>query len=224
MTQNAYLFLNGDYADLEPLAEQARGESLVIGVDGGTQYLLSIGLQPHIIIGDMDSLPQTKLRQFEAQGATIIRHPPEKDETDFELALSYATQHGCDSILVFGAIGGQVDQMLANIFLPIQYMDKASICLIHGTEELFFISDNASIKGKTGDILSLIPIAGTVSGVKTTGLRYPLNGEDLLFGKTRGVSNEMLANEARVSIVSGILLCIHTPPMNVNGQERSHSE
>ncbi|MGB8253344.1 MAG: hypothetical protein WCF08_09010, partial [Anaerolineaceae bacterium] len=88
MTQCAYLFLNGDYADLEPLAERARLGGLVIGVDGGTQYLLSINLQPHIIIGDMDSLPQTKLRQFEEQGTTVIRHPPEKDETDSELALN----------------------------------------------------------------------------------------------------------------------------------------
>ncbi|MGA9397529.1 MAG: thiamine diphosphokinase [Anaerolineaceae bacterium] len=216
MTQCAYLFLNGDYADLEPLAERARLGGLVIGVDGGTQYLLSINLQPHIIIGDMDSLPQTKLRQFEEQGTTVIRHPPEKDETDSELALNYAIQHGYDSILVFGALGGRVDQTLANIFLPIQYMDKASIYLIHGTEEMFFISDHASIEGKTGDILSLIPIAGTVSGVRTTGLRYPLNGEDLLFGKTRGLSNEMRTNEARVSIESGILLCIHTPEMIVN--------
>jgi thiamine pyrophosphokinase len=210
MTKNAFLFLNGIYADKEPSADQAKKGGLVIGVDGGTRYLLSIGLQPDVIIGDMDSLSITHLHQLQAQGTAVQRFPPDKNETDFELALRYAIQHDCDTILVFGALGGRVDHMLANIFTPVQSMDKASIHLIHGTEELFYISDSIAIQGKTGDIITLIPIAGAVTGVKTTGLRYPLNGETLQFGKTRGVSNEMLTDEARISILSGILLCVHS--------------
>ncbi len=119
MTQNAYLFLNGTYAEKEPQVESARGQGLVIGVDGGTHYLLTVDLLPHIVIGDMDSLSQPLRQQLEAHGTQFVLHSPEKDETDFELALSYATLHGYNSIRVFGALGGRIDQMLANIFLPI---------------------------------------------------------------------------------------------------------
>jgi thiamine pyrophosphokinase len=114
--------------------------------------------------------------------------------------------------------------MLANILLPSKYLCGTSISLFHGNEELFFISSNMVIKGSTGDMLSLVPIAGDVTNVTTKGLRYPLIGETLLFGKTRGISNEMLADEAGVSITSGLLLCIHTHRMIMDNVERGLDE
>ncbi len=103
-------------------------------------------------------------------------------------------------------------------------MDGTSISLIHGNEELFYMSGNAIIKGSPGDMLSLIPIAGNVSNVKTIGLRYPLTGENLLFGKTRGISNEMMDDEVEISLSSGLLLCIHTNQMIIDKMERSNDE
>jgi thiamine pyrophosphokinase len=224
MSQNAYLFLNGTYADEEPWVESARGQGLVIGVDGGANYLLAINLQPDIVIGDMDSLSKIQCQKLKAGGAQIILHPVKKDETDFELALNYAILHDYKNIMVFGAMGGRTDHMLANILLPSKYLCGTSISLFHGNEELFFISSNMVIKGSTGDMLSLVPIAGDVTNVTTKGLRYPLTGETLLFGKTRGISNEMLADEAGVSITSGLLLCIHTHRMIMDNVERGLDE
>ncbi len=44
--------------------------------------------------------------------------------------------------------------------------------------------------------------------MRTEGLRYPLAGEDLDPGTTRGVSNELIAPSARVSVQTGVLLAI----------------
>ena len=57
-----------------------------------------------------------------------------------------------------------------------------------------------------GDTVSLIPWNGAVKGIRTHGLRWPLNNESLDPDKTRGISNEMLDAAAEVSIETGLLL------------------
>jgi thiamine pyrophosphokinase len=44
--------------------------------------------------------------------------------------------------------------------------------------------------------------------VVTDGLVYPLHGETLAPGSTRGVSNVFAATEARVALTSGVLLVV----------------
>ena len=45
-------------------------------------------------------------------------------------------------------------------------------------------------------------------GVRTDGLRFPLHGEDLLPGSTRGISNELLGTTATVTVADGVLLAV----------------
>jgi thiamine pyrophosphokinase len=45
-------------------------------------------------------------------------------------------------------------------------------------------------------------------GVRTEGLRYPLNGETLHPGSTRGVSNELVEANATIKLASGVLLAL----------------
>ena len=59
---------------------------------------------------------------------------------------------------------------------------------------------------ETNEIVSLIPLHGDVEGVRTQGLRWPLQDELLRLGETRGVSNEPVAPEVSVSIRRGLLL------------------
>jgi len=45
-------------------------------------------------------------------------------------------------------------------------------------------------------------------GVTTEGLAYPLRGETLEPGSSRGVSNAFESEEARISVDDGVLLAI----------------
>jgi thiamine pyrophosphokinase len=220
LIKKACIFLNGKYANEEPLIALAGGDALVIGVDGGTRHLAGFGLQPQIIIGDMDSVSEAEIIQFGTSETRILRHPPQKDETDFELALDQVIQQECTEILVFGALGGRSDHLITNLLLPIVYLDKAKIRLFHGVEEITYITSLTTIQGQAGDIISLVPLSGDVTGVKTIGLLYPLNNETLHQGKSRGVSNELLENIATVSIESGVLLCIHCHQISSMEQEK----
>ena len=210
MIKKACIFLNGEYVTSEPLISNIGSDPLIIGVDGGTCHLATFDLKPHIIIGDMDSIPDTELADFKSRNVQILRYPREKDETDFELALDQAILNGCHEIFVFGALGGRSDQMIANILLPVSFLDRADIHLFNGTEEISYIKSRSMINGKTDEIISLIPISGDVYGVSTSGLRYPINHETLYMGNSRGVSNKLTGDRSTITVSSGILLCIHT--------------
>jgi thiamine pyrophosphokinase len=55
---------------------------------------------------------------------------------------------------------------------------------------------------------SLLAVGGPALGVQTSGLRFPLHNETLHPGSTRGLSNEFLELDARVSLDNGVLLVV----------------
>ncbi|MBK8821561.1 MAG: hypothetical protein IPN58_02835 [Anaerolineales bacterium] len=48
-----------------------------------------------------------------------------------------------------------------------------------------------------------------MTGIVTTGLKWPLQNETLYPNKTRGISNEMMSESATIQIRSGLLLIVH---------------
>lgn len=143
-------------------------------------------------------------------GVETIQHPRDKNETDLELALEYAVEQHYREIVIFGAFGARLDQTLGNISLLTDPRDSTfDIRLDDGVEQAFFCRDESEINGQGGDIVSLLPWGGEVTGVHTDGLKWPLVNETLFPHKTRGISNEMLGETAQVKIKSGLLLIIH---------------
>ena len=200
------IFANGNLPNLEKARTLIRPEDFILCADGGTRHALALGLTPSLIIGDMDSLPAT----FNLKPETFIRFPADKNETDLELAINHALTLNPDQILILAALGGRMDQTLANIaLLSNSQLATRNIKLTDGVEEIFFCRTQAQIQGRSGDIVSLIPWQGEVTGVFTENLRWHLRHETLYPDKTRGISNEMTTEIATVSITSGLLLIAH---------------
>jgi thiamine pyrophosphokinase len=59
-----------------------------------------------------------------------------------------------------------------------------------------------------GSSVSLFPIDGDATGVSTTGLRYPLDSDGLAMGRSRGLSNVVTDERARVEVGAGALLVV----------------
>ena len=200
------IFANGNLPNLEKARQLIRPDDFILCADGGTRHALALGLTPNLIIGDMDSLPPT----LNLTPETFIRFPTDKNETDFELAITHALTLNPSQILILAALGGRMDQTLANIaLLSNLQLVTFNIKLVDGVEEIFFCNDQAKVEGRAGDIVSLIPWQAEVTGVFTENLRWHLHHETLYPDKTRGISNEMTANVATVSITSGLLLITH---------------
>lgn len=206
----AILFANGSLAAIEPVRRFIGPVDLLIAADGGTRHALSLGLTPSVIIGDLDSLSADDRQRTVEQGTRFIPFPTDKNETDLELAIIYAIDQGSTEIVIVAALGGRFDQTLGNLsLLTDTRLAALDIRLDDGVEEVFFVRERCQVIGEPGDLVSLLPWFGDVTGVRTEGLRWPLHGETLYPHKTRGISNELLGGTAGIDITSGLLLVVH---------------
>ena len=183
---------------------------------------LAGGLLPHWVIGDMDSLSSEERAELESHGCRFYIHPRDKDETDLELALTYAVEQGVKEILILGALGGRLDHGLANVLLlALPALKGLRVRIVDGDQQALLLrsGEALTLSGKPGDIVSLLPLGGEVRGVSTIGLAWRLAGGRLRFGFSRGVSNEMTATEACIQIEDGFLLVIHGPGGNGAGRD-----
>jgi thiamine pyrophosphokinase len=202
------IFANGELPNLDKARALIQSTDFIICADGGTRHALTLGLIPHLIIGDMDSLPTNF--DMSAFNGEVIVFPKDKNETDLELAINHAITLKPDEIIIVAALGGRIDQTLANISLLTNFQHATcNLKLNDGAEEIFLCKDHVEVKGRSGDIVSLIPWQGNVEGVTTQNLKWKLNNETLYFDKTRGISNEMISDIAKISITKGLLLVVH---------------
>ena len=140
-----------------------------------------------------------------------VDQPGSPGEPDLELALRAAEESGCKNVIITAALGGRLDQTLSNIFLMnLPCLSEIELRIDEGDQEVILILQSIEVTGKAGDTVSLLPLSPIVRGITTSGLKYPLIDESLVFFQSRGISNRMLSNSAKIQIQSGILLCIHT--------------
>jgi thiamine pyrophosphokinase len=203
------IFANGLFPD--PMAHRhlLQPDDLIIAVDGGMAHARATGVTPDVVIGDLDSLAPDLRDELTVAGAEAIAYPSAKDETDLELALLHAAERGADQILILGALGGRLDQTLANLLLlALPALEGIDVRIVEGDQTAFLVRDQAVVDGRPGDIVSLIPIGGDAVGVTAEGLKWPLQDAILHFGPARGVSNVLLGRRTRIRVREGSLLCI----------------
>lgn len=186
------------------------GADLLICADGGADAALAAGLRPDLVVGDMDSISDAARARYQRDGVGFIEHPVAKDETDIELAITLAIAHAPSSITIAGALGGpRLDHTVGNLMLlALPALRGIDIRIVDAATEALAVWDRREIIGSPGDYITLLPLTARVEGVRTEGLLYPLHGETLLQGHTRGVSNELVAERASVRIQGGCLLLI----------------
>ncbi|HEX6139666.1 MAG TPA: thiamine diphosphokinase [Candidatus Limnocylindria bacterium] len=193
---------------------QLTDADLVIAADGGATWLDGAGRTPDLLVGDLDSAPPSLVERLAAAGVPIERHPAAKDATDAELAVDRAVERGADVVVVIGALGGdRLDHELANVLLvadPGLYGAVDDLRLVRGATIVRALGPRRTLvlDGGVGTLVSLLPIGGDAIGIGTSGLRFPLHGERLGFGRSRGASNVVEAVPASVSLERGVLLVI----------------
>ncbi len=213
MSERSLIFANGAPPTANDIARCWRPGDRIVAADGGARHALALGLTPHVVVGDMDSLDEETRRQLGLQKCRLVHHPVEKDETDLELALLLAADEGAAEIVVLGALGGRLDQLLANVLLlTLPQLDGLSVRLIADNQQAFVVrgGEQTALSGQVGDTLSLIPLVGDAQGVYTQGLKWPLAGDTLWAGPARGVSNVIVAAPAHVRLACGLLLVVHS--------------
>jgi len=181
----------------------------VIAADRGLEHALALGLDVEIAVGDFDSASPEAVARAEASGTRIERHSAEKDATDLELALDAALALGPEGILVLAGDGGRLDHLLSTLLLlGSSRYEAVEIDAFVGPARVHVVRGQRAIEGSVGELVSLLALHGPAEGVRTEGLAYPLEGETLEPGSSRGVSNVFVSATPRISLERGVLLAI----------------
>jgi thiamine pyrophosphokinase len=199
-----------DAADVRQLA----AADLVVAADAGANALEAAGRRPDLVVGDLDSADPAVIARLQAVGVPIERHPADKEASDSELAVERAADLGATQIVVLGGLGGlRLDHEVANLLLVAdRRWAGRDVRLVEGRTLVRALHAGAGITlaGCPGDLVTLLPLGGDAIGVTTSGLRWPLSGDTLRFGRTRGLSNEVATTPASVNLERGTLLVVET--------------
>lgn len=185
-----------------------------IACDRGMEFYKRAGLQPDLILGDFDSADPKVLQYFQAMEEISCRQfPPEKDWTDTELAVMHAIKLGATHIDLFGATGSRLDHVLGNLsILGLGLQAGVEICMIDAHNRIRLIDREHRIKKdeQFGSFVSLIPYMGAVAGVTLRGFQYPLEHAAMDGFHSLGISNEIVEDEAMITLEQGLLLVIES--------------
>ncbi len=188
-------------AGFDGLLSEPSPEDRILAADGGLAHLDSLGLKPHEILGDFDSLGYTP--------ETARVFPVEKDDTDAMLAARRGLELGYQEFVFYGALDGdRLDHTFANYQLLQFLADRGAAGTLVGRDFLVTLVKNGSLEFPPGcsGLVSVFCMGQTATGVELEGLYYPLKNGTLTCGFPLGVSNRFTGTPARIAVEQGSLL------------------
>ncbi|MBQ4087548.1 MAG: thiamine diphosphokinase [Clostridia bacterium] len=201
----ALIFSGGEFSGL-PEDFTPQDFDCILAADKGYLYAKSLGIVPHIFVGDRDSLPD----DVEISSGETVLLTPIKDMTDTQEAIDIAISRGATEISIVAALGGRADHALANLHLLKYGKDRgATVSLTDKNSFITLIDSPASFPRKEGFCLSLIPLTHC-EHVSVSGVFYPLSDAIMALGHPYGVSNEFTEDVAYVNPGTGelfVMIC-----------------
>ena len=203
--------LGGRRPDSAWLHEFVRMNDLgVWAIDSGVAACRAAGLRPSVIVGDRDSATSGDWQWAVSAGAVEHLHNPDKDRTDFQLALNLLHERG-ESPILTGGFGGRTDHFLSILWTfygtaKRAEMPKKPRCMIDHEEGLFFLhnSESAMLLFKRRPVaVSLLSMSKRCSGVSISGVRWPLSNVELRRNFPWSISNETAVDGKPVVVSCG---------------------
>ena len=100
------LVLSGEVYDTKLSRALMAAADFIIAVDAGYDHCLKLGVEPHLLMGDLDSI------QSKPKEVPIIAFDPEKNATDGEHAIRMLSDYDFARIVLLGGLGpGRLDHV-----------------------------------------------------------------------------------------------------------------
>ena len=118
------ILANGKFPKHEIAVKAFRSAGTLICADGSYNHLASIGLKPHVIIGDLDSV--NDLTNFDG----LIINDSNQNNSDLEKCIDWSIMNGIKQVAIIGATGLREDMTVNNIMLLYRYFEKIDLKII----------------------------------------------------------------------------------------------
>lgn len=186
---------------------------LYVGVDAGSLRLLEASLPLDRAIGDFDSVTPEELGRIKDLAERFLQAPAEKDDTDLELALKEVFKaYPQAQVRIYGALGGRMDHMMSNLFLPAE-PDLAAYM-----EQIELVDRQNVVRFRPAGQHRLSPIAGMKyisfmpsdqSRLTIRHAKYPLDASNYFFKKCY-TSNEFIDRDIDIQLDQGYVVLIYS--------------
>lgn len=186
---------------IEPWLDEV---AMVIAADSGYDLAQRVGVEPDLIVGDFDSISNADML-LKYDDGKVKRYSVDKDESDTEIGLRLLHEAGIADIVIAGGGGGRLDHLIAMLCLfdrpepPIAWLTDGA--------EIRCIDERVVFDGTPGETLSFFPVGPEPCRMRSTGLRWPLDGLTWRKGDV-GLSNVLTEESAIVEMESGRLISV----------------
>jgi thiamine pyrophosphokinase len=206
--KHALVICNGEMPSKHLIAPLLKTKPFILCADGGANKARLFGIEPHCIIGDLDSITQ-KTRHYYSSVPVI--HVADQNSTDLEKSLDYLLTNHFMSATIIGATGERPDHTMANFSILLKYQPKIHLQFFDERCTVEVVKKKIKFSASVGQQISLVPM-GKCTGIVTSGLKYPLRNESLELGVREGSSNEANQPAISVSVKTGSLLLFKIHP------------
>lgn len=185
----ALVIANGSECSMALLYQLLEWAPLVIVLDSAIDRVMELGIKVDVLLGDFD-------RDFDPEYYRSLMYPleivhtPDQMHTDLDKAYLYLIERGIKAANVVWGTGRRADHSITNMTNIVRYRDQLKIVLYDDYSKIFLLPYSFEKWYPQNFKLSLIPV-GTVDGVQTQNLAYPLNNESLTIGYRSGSSNHV---------------------------------
>ncbi|MDR0728180.1 MAG: thiamine diphosphokinase [Puniceicoccales bacterium] len=179
----------------------------ILAADGAANRLIRRGLEPRMILGDLDSVEPQLL-----PGRKFLK-VFDQNRSDFEKALRFAQEVALTPTAVTGIDGGFLDHVFGNFSILSQtcscFFSRNVLGLL--LEEIFR-TDALPLRTK----ISLF--GAPQCRVRSRGLRWELQGQELSFGGMMSLGNRTCSSPVELRVLSGkALVFIHAQEVHDAG-------
>ena len=199
--KRCYIVGAGDNRATSFLAEEG---DLVIAADGGLEILQKLGIVPHLILGDFDSLG------YVPAGSDVRSYPVRKDDTDLLLACREGLERGYTRFCIYGGLGGKrLSHTVASLQTLRFLAERGAKGILYGDGCQVYLLEDETVFFPQGTTGHLSLFAATETAVVTVkGASYEGENLTLTGAYPLGVSNSFCGREALVTVNCGQVFAI----------------
>ena len=197
------ILADGDFPKEKQPLSVLRNAARIVCCDGSAASLAGFGLEPTVVIGDLDSLPA----EFKTRFADRLIHIREQETNDLTKAFTYCREQGWDNIAILGATGKREDHTLGNLSLLADYSELVPNLKFITNYGMFFIAqESGDFPAIPGQQISIIALQ-TGTPVTSSGLKYPM--DKLVLNRWwQATLNEALSDKFHLDFPEGTQLLI----------------
>ncbi len=164
-------------------------EEMLVGVDGGINHIMQMGLTADLGIGDFDSC---NIEEVVMACSKVKVFPKEKDKGDLELAIIEVKEIPHEKIIIYNGTGGRLDHFYAILNVLIKHYE-AKIEVVDQNNLIYVIDKPTKLEKSHFKYFSFFALEDDVV-ITLRGFKYSLINYHLKMHDNLCLSNELLGD------------------------------